>query len=155
MDAVRKHTLSIGSKWGETPSQIGFYHKLWRKRTPAIARHCSTNHSGRDLQYEFSTISGLCPAQQLDLWGALPKVLILSRCFTGWCLHTWGRSILLPPPWLPSFSRRLLLSGLPVASSPLPPCSFLCGHHTSLPIRLLRCICPTPDRRLTSRNQPG
>ena len=39
MVAVRKHTLSIGSKWSQTLSQIGLSHELWKK---AKARHCET-----------------------------------------------------------------------------------------------------------------
>ena len=35
-DAVRRHTLSHGSKKGQTPSQIGFSHRRWRKPTLAI-----------------------------------------------------------------------------------------------------------------------
>ena len=30
MDAVRKYILFIGSQQGQTPSQIGFSHKLWK-----------------------------------------------------------------------------------------------------------------------------
>ena len=132
MDAVRKHTLSIGSEWGQTPSQIGFSHTLWRKPTPATRAETSNTN------FPHTHTSRLCPAQQLDRGGTLPKVLILSCFFPGCCLHAWGRSILLLHLWLPSFSRGLLLFGPPVASSPPQPCSLLCKHRTSLPSLLLR-----------------
>ena len=34
------------------------------------------------------------------------------------------------------------------------PCSFLCQHRMTLPSLLLRCLCTTPDRKRTGRNQP-
>ena len=119
MDAVRKYTLSIGSKWSQTPSQIGFSHKLWRKPTPAITRHPSTKLSGRELPIRIlHTLQSFYPVPQSDLLKcSFPKVLILS-CFSPGCsLHAWDRSFLLLHPWLPSVSRGLLLSGPPTPTA--------------------------------------
>ena len=90
----RRHTLSIGSKSGQTPSA---YPTNFEE---ANARHCETPlppSTRAELPIEFSTqththTSGLYPAQQLHLRGALPNVLILSRFFLGCCLRAWDRS---------------------------------------------------------------
>ena len=82
MVAVRKHTLSIGSKQGQTPSQIGFFHKLWRKPT-----HCSLHKvlGPRPFSHEFSThfrasssatVGSLrCSSQNADRVLFLPRML--------------------------------------------------------------------------------
>ena len=139
MDAVRAHTVH----WiqvGPDASQIGFPHNLWKKPTPAIARH-----SLQDLPVKFSTH-----------FRALSSVTIGSlRCSSQrCCLHALDRGILLPHPWLPSLSTGLLLSGPPVASQ-LPQPSFLCKHHIALPSLLLRCLYTTPGRRRASQHLQG
>ena len=88
MLCVNTHYPSDPS-WSLTPS---------RKPAPAITKHPSAKHSGTN----FPHTSGLCSTLQLDLWGALPKVLFLYRFFAWCCLHAWGRSILLPSPLMPS-----------------------------------------------------
>ena len=47
------------------PPKSAFPTNFWRKPTPVIARYPSTNHSGRDLQYEFST---QCRVIQRNNW---------------------------------------------------------------------------------------
>ena len=43
--AQKKKTCLIGSQWGQTPSQIGFSHKLWKKPAPAITRQPFPNNT--------------------------------------------------------------------------------------------------------------
>ena len=77
---------------GQTPSQIGFSHKLRRKPTAAIG--AST----------FSKVLG--PRPPILIFHT--HFRILSCFFPGCCLHAWDRGIFLLHPWLPSFSRGLL-----------------------------------------------
>ena len=84
-DVVPEHTLSRGPSWAKRPPRSAFFHKLWRKQTPAIARHPSTNHSCRDLWFTtFHTFQRFiqrnigslrCFSQGANLVSFLPRML--------------------------------------------------------------------------------
>ena len=120
------HMLPFPS--GTQPSQVGFFPQTleetntghWRMFPPQSTRATT-------FQHEFSTH-----------FKGIFEVLIVSCFSPGCCLHALDRSILLLHPWLPSFSRELLLSGNPAASSPHSPAH--CRHHTYLHNVLLRCL---------------
>ena len=105
-NAVCERTLSIGSKWGRTPSQIGFSHRLWRKPTPAIARHSFHQALGpRPLIRFLHTLQDFVQCHNSIFEVLFPEC---KSCLVppGCCLHPLDRSIILPNPWLPSIFQR-------------------------------------------------
>ena len=111
------HALQIGF-FPQTLEETNTVH--WRMLPPQSTRATT-------FQHEFSTH-----------FKGIFEVLIVSCFSPGCCLHALDRSILLLHPWLPSFSRELLFSGNPAASSPHSPAH--CRHHTYLHNLLLRCL---------------
>ena len=87
---------------------------LWKKPTSAIVESSLHKVLGpRPPRTIFQHFSALSSATIGSLRCSSKSA---NRFSPRSCLHALDRSILLPHPWLPSFSRGLLLSGPPMAS---------------------------------------
>ena len=108
MDAVRKPTLSIGSNWCPNALPKSAFPTNFRgNQRPPLRGTFHRSLAPRTMIRIFHSFQGCVQRNSWIFEVLFPKVLILSRVFTISCLHAWRRSIFLPPPWLPSFSRGL------------------------------------------------
>ena len=115
MEAVRKHTLSIGSRWGQKLFQTGFSHKLWKKPAPAIGGRSLNKVLGptNPLARILHTLQGFVQCHDRVFEVLFPhtsnpcSLSLLDVVFAVWIIQT---------NWLPSFSKGLSFVGFHSAS---------------------------------------
>ena len=102
---MRKHTVSIASKQGQTPLPDRL---LLQASKEAIISHWGTHISPNAWAETINT-------DFHALWGFAQRnngIVEVLRFFSGCCLCGLDRGILLLHPWLPSFSRVFCFLGI-------------------------------------------